>query len=420
MNASAVETVRKRERMPRNLAVITMFLVSAGVLALKAPDALTMPQFWAEDGVIFFLAQHGVALPKLFEPYAGYLHFLPRLVAWVASGFSAAHAPLIYNLGALLLGAAALTSLRRLDRLGVGFLLAIAPILLAPTNGEVWGTITNLQWLTQFYLVSALARLLQDEDDSIPLLRVLLAVAVGLTGPFVIFAVAAALLGSLWLWRFDRIPRPPLRRTAAPISAEWMVLGACAGIQLLTIANAAGASASETPSLHAYLIFAKSVQLHLFGAQLMPTWLFFASLAGMAAFALAKSTVRQQALMVAIGIFIALQMLAAARKCADNPEQLLSFGFGDRYFLLFKVAFWWLVAIAVVRALPRSRHLVRVGVAVLLGCNALAMPSAWRRQAYADLHWTDYAERIDAGEAVDVPINPIPWQIHVPERRQIP
>lgn len=418
MNSVTVPVRRSLRHAPSLLTVAGLFLVSVLVLASKAPDALTVPQFWAEDGAVFFLAQHGRAMPQLFEPYAGYLHALPRLVAWIAGGFSAVHAPLIYNLCALLIGAAALTSLRRLDRLGVGFLLAMVPIALAPTNGEVWGTITNVQWVTQFYLVSALVRLFLGDDDSIPLLRAVAAVAVGLSGPFGIFAVAAALIGTLWSRWFGG-PEARVRRAGAPISAEWIILGLCAGIQILTIVNAGGTKVADAPAaLDAYLVFVESMPLHVFGTRLVPTWLFLGVLGALFVFVLKRSTAPQRTALVAIAAFVALQLAAAAHKCAsDQPEQLLSFGFGDRYFLLFKVTFWWLVAIAIARVAPsKAGYLPTAALVVLLGGNAAMMPGALQRQPYQDMNWADYAKRIDAGEGVDVPINPPSWRIHVPAR----
>lgn len=413
MNTLAAEIRRRVERVPSRPAVAAAFLAGVLVLAAKAPDALRTPQFWAEDGVVFFVPQHASSVPLLFEPHAGYLHFLPRLTAWAASGFSAVHAPLIYNLAALLFGAAALASLRQLDRLGLGFALALAPVLLAPTNGEVWGTITNVQWLMQFYLVSMLARLFQGGgEDFAPVPRAAAAFAVGLTGPFSIFAVLSASVGLLWLrWRAG-----PLQRVrSAGVSLEWTVLGLCAALQALLIVTTAN---TDTPpvafSLDVALGLVKSVQVHVFGAQWMPVLLFPIALLALLAFVLRRSTAPQQAIVVATALFSVSQMVAVAHSRTDQFQQVASFGFGDRYYFLFKMAFWWLVAVAMVRAAPPRSHLPAIVLFVALGCNALAMPNAFQRQPLRDLHWADYARRIDAGEALDVPINPVSWQIHVP------
>jgi hypothetical protein len=59
-------------------------LAAAVLLALRKPWALHTPQFWAEDGSIF-MTQDDLLGPRAFlVPYNGYLHLLPRLVAWIA------------------------------------------------------------------------------------------------------------------------------------------------------------------------------------------------------------------------------------------------------------------------------------------------------------------------------------------------
>ena len=55
----------------------------AAILCLRKPDQITCPQFWAEDG--FFYHQHFVhGWHTLIEPYNGYLHTIPRLIAGIS------------------------------------------------------------------------------------------------------------------------------------------------------------------------------------------------------------------------------------------------------------------------------------------------------------------------------------------------
>jgi hypothetical protein len=39
------------------------------------------------------------------------------------------------------------------------------------------------------------------------------------------------------------------------------------------------------------------------------------------------------------------------------------------------------------------------------------------RKPLLDLKWRDYAARIDAGEDVDIPVNPPPWHIRLHARQ---
>ena len=61
-----------------------MTVVCGLVLYARMPDAFSHPQFWAEDGTIFFLDAHSGGWRALLDPYSGYLHLIPRAVAWLA------------------------------------------------------------------------------------------------------------------------------------------------------------------------------------------------------------------------------------------------------------------------------------------------------------------------------------------------
>ena len=95
-----LRTVRSRARGPLSAAAVFILIFLS--LFLRRPDALTSPQFFAEDGRIFFHDQilYG-GLESLFTPYAGYLLIVPRCTALIGSWFPIAAAPLVYNTVAL-------------------------------------------------------------------------------------------------------------------------------------------------------------------------------------------------------------------------------------------------------------------------------------------------------------------------------
>jgi hypothetical protein len=74
---------------------------------------------------------------------------------------------------------------------------------------------------------------------------------------------------------------------------------------------------------------------------------------------------------------------------------------GDRYFFVPKVALAWLLAAQLGGALP----LRRLSLA-LLAAMALNTCLAFRYERWSDLNWAYWADRIDQGERVVVPINP--------------
>ncbi|HEY0233253.1 MAG TPA: hypothetical protein VGC55_18540 [Dokdonella sp.] len=407
------------------ISFLLAFLLAGLMLALKAPDALTNAQFWAQDGAEFFLAQHGHLLPRAFAPLAGQFQLLPRLIAWIALPFASVHAPLIYNLAALACAAAALASLRKLDAFGLSFAVVLLTLALVPTNGEVFGTLTNLQWLLQFYFVAMLARLCSGvQDTMVPLLRMMLTAAVALSCPFSMVAAAAVL--SAWVWSRSSAAgaREGVHATLSPVSGEWLVLALCAGSQGLAIllnADAAHAAAPAAPAaFDAYVLFVDSLPAHVFGVPLVTGLLLLTVMLVLVGLALKGAAPRDQAFVGSFALFAVFELAATAFRSAAQPGLFLALQDGDRYFLLFKAFFWWLLAFAVARRLQRWRSAPLTTILVLLGINAVALSPALVRRPLVDLHWREHAQRIDAGETVDVPINPPPWQFHVQGSRPPP
>jgi hypothetical protein len=84
-------------------------LLAAGIfvmLMLRRPGALSNPQFWAEDSVIYFhdRAVYG-PLSSIVRLYGGYLQLAQRLVAAIAGLFPARSAPLLFTLASLIISA---------------------------------------------------------------------------------------------------------------------------------------------------------------------------------------------------------------------------------------------------------------------------------------------------------------------------
>jgi hypothetical protein len=105
-----------------------------------------------EDGAIFTDQARILGVWRsFFTTYAGYLHFLPRCVAAIASGLPLAWSPVIYySSAALVAGAAAAIAMRCARGMGLSALSSIlvaAAVLILPAAGwEVPGELTNVEW----------------------------------------------------------------------------------------------------------------------------------------------------------------------------------------------------------------------------------------------------------------------------------
>lgn len=399
-------------------AVLALVLVVA-VLALKAPDALTLPQFWAEDGTLLFPEQYGHAMPRLLTSAAGYLVVLQRLVAWIATGLSNVHAPLVYCSAALLTGALSLWSLRRLPLPGAAFWTLVAAVALVPSTGEVFGTLVNVQWLVQFYLLVPVACFLSGEKPRRPWLTVPATAVAALTGPFSIFAVAGAVAGYACLWIEARLAgnlRP--HRTLPRPDAAIVTLAAGALVQVCYVKFGAYASSPLIPSWTALADIAASLQAHTLGKMLMPNAVFCLVAAALVVLAWSGAgTPVRRAVVAAIAAANAAQLWTFACKYTTQPFPIHTLGSGDRYYVMFKFGFWVCAVLALATLLGRRRHLALPATLALLAAVAIANPpEVLRRPTLADFEWHKHAERMDRGEAVTAPVNPAPWILSVPAR----
>jgi len=124
------------------------------VLALisRRIDQFITPQFWAEDGSVFFSDAFSSGCATLFHPYGGYLHLVPRLVATFCAGLPWEWTPLAYNLAALTIWTLILWRIGT-ARLPAAFRwLAAASMVLSLHSGEVFLNITQLQRPLAFIL----------------------------------------------------------------------------------------------------------------------------------------------------------------------------------------------------------------------------------------------------------------------------
>jgi len=413
MNAATQQSPDPRRPVwPGTLALL---LVCGLSLVAKSPDALTNPQFWAEDGTIFFQQQQSHVLPLLLTPYAGYLHLLPRLVAWLASWGPLPLAPVIYCMAAF-----------AINTLCVGyFLLSLAPwrlalvayggIFLTPTSGEFFGSLSNCQWFVQLFLVAACFAPVSPCGRCRSAVLSILVLVAALTGPFAL--LLALLHGALVAAaRFGRLPLPALKALAEAegryrLTALW--LGA--GVQASVLAFNKGVSATaDSPRLILEALGAWT-QGHLIGAEVLPSMLFLAALALLLAAIAWLGRVRGTALFLFVLMSLALLEIAAASGKLNGNG--MSIDAGDRYFFLFKIAFWML-AYELARTPWAGRLGLHAAVAALLIANALWHSGRLQRKPLADKQWSQAVAPVERGQTVKVPINPTPWSVVVqPDRR---
>jgi NADH:ubiquinone oxidoreductase subunit K len=134
--------------------MIVLFLFSVGLstsmLFYKRPDAFKTPQFYAEDGTIFFSQAYHEGFNSINNIYSGYLHTYQRVVALLLeySGMSYRYFPFFYMLAWLFPAFYSIYLLffRNGFKPYLAFLFSLLPVCL-PVHSEGFLNLTNVQWI---------------------------------------------------------------------------------------------------------------------------------------------------------------------------------------------------------------------------------------------------------------------------------
>lgn len=400
----------------------TFFLVILFVVAYKSNDALSHPQFWAEDATVFFSDQFGREWPQLTSPYAGYLHTLPRLVAWFASWFAPGKAPLIYNAAAVMLATVAIVFTCRRVRPYIPVWIVALSFLAVPTSGEIFGTITNAQWFLQFAMaVYCLAPAQPMTSTPRSWLRALGILLVSLTGPFsvLLLAVLALITAASWLSRRSGVD--PFAGALSGFAgsrdgyAVWPVMtGAIVQICVMA-AYPPAQSAVMQPLLPAFqATFTKIVPIHTFGSDFLTgtSWLVIYALLLAALLQPRRRDGGARVLVLGLLALGSLECYAPMLRVTELAP-MYSLGAADRYFYLIKVVWWWAVWLALDGGSMRSRVNATAVTTALVCLIAVSNAQFLRRYALTNFNWRAHAAVLDQPGAHTIPINPSGWSITV-------
>src|SRR5439155_14577916 len=75
---------RNVQRVPSWYLQLVVFALGFAIVVARRPDAISNPQFWAEDGKFWYADAYNTGGIGLFlKPYYGYLHLVPWRTALV-------------------------------------------------------------------------------------------------------------------------------------------------------------------------------------------------------------------------------------------------------------------------------------------------------------------------------------------------
>ncbi|MBL9189258.1 MAG: hypothetical protein JNK23_17380 [Opitutaceae bacterium] len=382
--------------------------VAAVLLLLRKPWALHTPQLWAEDGSIFLQQDHDWGSRALIEPYNGYLHTLPRLIAWIASRTAdVAWWPAIYNglAFAIAVGVIARLASQRVALPHKPWLMLAIPFTVCSAEPII--NVTNLQSITTFFLLLQLftrpAANAWHRAGDLAILGL-----VGLNGPF------ALLFLPLYAWR-------AWRERGIDTWLALGVLGVCAAVQGWFLTRGGLALQSTTEPFHPFGFLAvhgaRLVTWPLFGPAAVRAWpaAVHAALAVVIIGALLWRSTRATGgrawrlpVTIVFGLLLAAS-LSRVRTDLWTPADMVN---GDRYFFMPRVLVTWLLiaeCFAAERAMAWSaRGLCLLGLA--LNAPHFTMP------APPDYRWAEHCDPIRTGTPANILTLPEGWWIEYPGR----
>jgi len=386
----------------------------AALLLLRKPGSLLHPQFWAEDGTLFFQEafNHGFLL-TILQPASGYLHSFPRLVAGLALLFPMEQAPLVFNLAAFaiqLIPALYLLS-PRMTRIIPSFSARVIAALLyisLPASYETHVNLTNSHWHLTLMAVCIMVAT-PATDARVRALETFMVTLFSLTGPFSILflpLVAPRLLGVL------KGAQPARSQTVS------VVIAAGAVLQLGFAVTSARISASVAQfgplSLQEMLTV---VSMHTF----------FNAIFGINGFTGFYRTLPPIAYGLGLGALAFLIFIAARDRVKPLLILLylaalsiaLSFMFplndlriwlhpqaGPRYFL-FACIF---IHFAILHLAFAARSFRPVGSILLATAVGVGIPADFFHPRQPDVHWADHTkvfQSLPAGSDFYVPVVPL-------------
>jgi len=388
--------------------LLTFFLVALAVIS-RRPDALLNPQFFAEDGNVWFAEAYNQGWARaLAITHTGYFQTLPRLGAALALAVPLQHAPLITNLVGLVLQVAPAvfllsTRAERWAPLRIRVLMTLAYLAL-PNISELNVSITEAQWhLALLACLVVLSRSPESRAGTIFDLTVL--ALCGLTGPFCVVLFPAALV--VW-WK----ERTKWRSWVA------VLLGCSALILAISLLSSAVQTRASMPlgasfNLLCRILVSQIFLAPLFGmnSALRRSDRYVYSLAALGVALLLYCCIRARLewkLFIGFSVLIFAASMITPQASYDQPQWVaLAGAWGTRYWFFPILAFVW--CLLWYAGLGPNRLLKVLAVlALLIMCTRV--PRNWRFKPYADLHFSSEVRNKFApappGTVVSLPILP--------------
>jgi hypothetical protein len=389
---------------------VGVFLVAFVVVVSRRPDAILNPQFYAEDGMVWYPDAYRFGLHSYLIPVAGYLHAFIRTVALFAVLVPFSLAPFVMNVCAIAIQILPLNLFlsSRFSRIKFTTrLLGCAVYLALPNSWEINANITNVQW--HLALLACLVLLAQPSKEKLwRIFDATLLVLTSFSTPIGVLLVPVA--AALWWKRRDPwlavcvallMPGAILESLVSLLSQTRQV--ALLGADLYRLVTILG------NQIFFSALFGFSTQ-YWFSREGHFVVAVIAAIVGTAvlAYTLWDSPVE---LKVFIAFCVAVLAMGLARPLAGPPgypqwSYLCIPGRATRYYFFPMLAFFSSLFWIAGKTSPKGLRYLAI---TLLAFSAFGIVHDWSYPAYVDLDFQHYAEQFEqapVGTKITIPINP--------------
>jgi hypothetical protein len=384
-------TVDRAIPLPSKVLILAVIAV---LVFLRRPDAFTNPQFWAEDGNLFFLDAWRDGFRSMFQPYRGLHLVLVRLIALAGRAVPIAWVPAWYALASLaaVLSTAAYCLSDRIPISASARIMLALLVVATPTGNEVFMTPTNAQWiLAPMLLLLAVSR--PPASWAQRLFDTALVTMVGLTGAFI------ALFSPLFILRLV------FRRSAHDAALATLAI-ICSAIQLVHLdPSRADGPVAAYHDLGFFRVLA-NVICGAFAGMTCTTNRIESTLLSVLLFALyavlgfdawrRRSFI--SAAVLAGGFVVVCSALYAFRA---NPQSMVG---GQRYLYIPCLTLLWALVLQ-----PWRPGKLAVGIGF-----AAFVSFVYHSPPLVDYRWRESSRCIGTAHPCRVPINPPGWFIEIP------
>jgi hypothetical protein len=391
--------------------LVLVLALASLALVYRTPAMIFAPQFTSEDATVFFAQERALGLGAFLVPYHGYYHTIVRILAAAVSPVPTLFTPAFYTLAWL--GVFSFVTgyifFQYPDR-RLAPVIALVPALVSHT-GEVFLVMTYTSWIGGLLLTAVVLLPTPPWKTGKQLAFSVLLLVFALSGPIGLALAPIYLLR----WLFDR-------NNFSFLYVVAVVLGSV--VQLTALQPYYATQPPSTPLTGPNLLLCLEIAVVRVPWSLMAGYqpqesywiiglVLTAVLMGFVATEIRRDF-RKQLFPLVCFLLAAIFVVSGVRRITplDDLVPLLN---GDRYFYIPKILFVWaLIHLAATARNPRPYYLA------LLLCALGSTVEFTTSQKMVDNHWGHYAELIDEGQTVSMPVNPPGWTAVIEGRHDAP